>query len=173
MKLCALRTDMTVEPGTFMLLYYQPKSNLANMLDYYSSPMVDVRVLAGVIVPIPYFLMLRDLFRITVGRIGLDLRARIAVTACIFAPLLLLLLGYDVLRWISFVALNCSLLVMALIGGDCAGVIRAGVSDYVLSGRFAILALLSLALGPLHVVDGNGIATGVHAVARGLGLVRW
>jgi hypothetical protein len=41
------------------------------------------------------------------------------------------------------------------------------------AARFVLLALLSFSLGALHVVDSNSLGSGVHAMARGLGLIQW
>jgi succinate dehydrogenase hydrophobic anchor subunit len=130
-----------------------------------------VLLVAGLLVPIPYFVLLRDLFKIATERADLTARVRVAVTACLLAPLALMLVGFDTLRWVSFVCLNCSLVIFMLVRVDSSGAVEMAVSDYMRSARFAVLALLSLALGPLHVVEGNGIMTGIRAAAHGLGLL--
>jgi hypothetical protein len=90
----------------------------------------------------------------------------------VLAPLALILVGFDALRWVSFACLNCSLLVFECSRAE-APEAREALTLYLHSPRFWILALLSFTLGPLHVVDGNGVATGIHSIAHGLGLVRW
>jgi hypothetical protein len=171
MSMAAARTDLRLEPEGFTLLYFHLSQNWAYLLKHYSGMATVVLLVAGLLLPIPYFMLLRDLFRITTTRAGLTDGVRVGVAACILAPLALMLVGFDTLRWVSFVCLNCSLIVLALVRMDSAGEVKEAISSYVGSARFAVLALLSLALGPLHVVEGNGVATGARAAAHGLGLV--
>jgi hypothetical protein len=51
--------------------------------------------------------------------------------------------------------------------------VQNALDSYVRSPRFIILALLSFAIGALHVVDSNTVGSGVHAIARGLGIIQW
>jgi hypothetical protein len=169
----AARTDVKLNFEAFEFLYFQPRQNFSYLLQHYSSVLTDARLLAGLIVPIPYFLLLRDLFRATVDAAGLPIRMKLWIAGCILAPLALLLVGFDALRWASFACLNCSILICQAITADRSGAVEKALSRYVFSVRFMTLALLSFAVAPLHVVDGNAIATGVHSIARGLRLVQW
>jgi hypothetical protein len=173
MQQAAARTDTGVNADAFELLYFQPGENLYYLLRHYFSITTDVRLLAGLIVPIPYFLMLRDLYRRAVGASAMTAGTRPVVCACIFAPVVLALVGFDVLRWVSFVCLNCSLLIFEYVRSDASGAVAEAVTRYMRSTRFVLFALFSFALGALHVVDSNTLGSGVHAMARGLGLVQW
>jgi hypothetical protein len=173
MSLAEPRTDVKLDREAFQLLYFHSWLNLLYLAQHYSSVFTDARLVAALIVPIPYFLMLYDLFVVTTRARGMSARQSWAVGVWVLAPLLLTLVGFDVLRWISFACLNCSLLILESIRLDSSGEVREALQRQVHSARFWVLALLSFALAPLHVVDGNGIATGIHSIAHGLGLVRW
>jgi hypothetical protein len=173
MQWAAVRTDTQVNADAFELLYFQPRENLYYLLRHYSSVTTDIRLLAGLIVPIPYFVMLRDLYTKAADASAMTKGTRLAVCVCIFAPVVLALVGFDVLRWVSFVCLNCSILICEYARRDGSGAAAEVVSRYVRSSRFVLLALLSFSLGALHVVDSNSLGSGVHAMARGLGLVQW
>jgi hypothetical protein len=171
MSMAAARTDVRLEPEGFRLLYFHFAQNGAYLLKHYASMATVVLLVAGLLLPIPYFMLLRDLFRITTARAGLTDEVRVGLAACLLAPLALMLVGFDALRWVSFVCLNCSLVIFMLVRVDSSGAVEMAISGYMRSARFAVLALLSLALGPLHVVEGNGIMTGARAAAHGLGLL--
>jgi hypothetical protein len=173
MRMAAARTDMQINAEAFELLYFQPRENLYYLVRHYSSIATDVRLLAGLIVPIPYFVMLRDLYTRAAGASAMTAGTRLVVCICVFAPVVLALVGFDVLRWVSFVCLNCSILICECVRSDGSGAVVEAVSRYVRSPRFVLLALLSFSLGALHVVDSNSLGSGVHAMARGLGLVQW
>lgn len=173
MSLVEPRTDMKLDLEAFQLLYFHGWLNFLYLVHHYSSVFTDVRLVAALIVPIPYFLMLYELFVTTTRARGMSARQSWVVGAWVLAPLLLTLVGFDVLRWVSFACLNCSLLILESIRLDRSGDVREALHRQVHSVRFWVLALLSFALAPLHVVDGNGIATGIHSIAHGLGLVKW
>lgn len=170
--LAAGRTDVAPEREAFRLLYFNLGDNYAYLAQHYASVLTDARLVAALIVPIPYFVMLHDLFGLATRATGATPTRVWLTRIMVLAPLTLILVGFDALRWVSFACLNCSLLVF-----ECARAerpeARAALTLYLNSPRFWILALLSFALGPLHVVDGNGVATGIHSIAHGLGLVRW
>jgi hypothetical protein len=169
----ASRTDTHINAEAFELLYFQPRENLAYLLQHYSSVSTVVRLLAGLIAPVPYFVMLRDLYKAASGARQLSSRVQVGVYACLFAPLILAVVGFDVLRWVSIVCLNCSMLICAQLRLDSSGAVEDALTRYVGCARFMLLALLSFALGALHVVDSNSIGSGLHSVARGLGLIQW
>jgi hypothetical protein len=173
MSHAAVRTDVVLDLEAFQLLYFHLRENFIYLAQHYSSMMTVARLVAGLIVPIPYFLLLADLFRLMTQAVGISRRRILVLGVCLLAPLLLALVGFDVLRWVSFACLNLSLLIFACIRSDDSGRVRDALTRYVHSARFWGLALFSYTLGPLHVVDGNGIATGIHALAHGLALVRW
>jgi hypothetical protein len=173
MQWATARTDMQVNAEAFELLYFQPRENLYYLVRHYSSIATDVRLLAGLIVPIPYFVMLRDLYTRAAGASTMSAGTRLAVCVCIFAPVVLALAGFDALRWVSFTCLNCSILICEYVRSDASGAAAEAVTRYVRSSRFVLLALLSFSLGALHVVDSNSLGSGVHAMARGLGLIQW
>jgi hypothetical protein len=168
----AARTDLAPEPETFRLLYFNLRENYAYLAEHYSNALTDARLAAALIVPIPYFVMLHDLFRLATRATGATPTRVWMARILVLAPLILILVGFDALRWVSFACLNCSLLVFECVRAQTPGA-RAALTGYLHSPRFWILALLSFTLGPLHVVDGNAIATGIHSIAHGLGLVRW
>jgi hypothetical protein len=169
----AARTNSPVNREAFELLYFHLQENLSYLLAHYSSAMTDARLLAALIVPIPYFVLLYDLFGLTTRAVTVDAGTRRMVGVCTLAPLLLILVGFDALRWVSCACLVCSLVVFECIRIDRSGEVLEVVTRYVRSARFIVLALFSFTLGPFHVVDGNAVATGIHSIARGLGLVRW
>ena len=169
----ASRTDVAVDHDAFELLYFHLQENYAYLAQHYSSVMTDARLFAALLVPIPYFVMLYDLCKRTIPSMGLSSHGKWLVGVSVLAPLFLTLVGFDVLRWVSFACLNLSLLVFECVRTDARGEVRYALTRYVHSPRFWLLALVSFTLGSLHVVDGNGVATGIHAVAHGLGLVRW
>ena len=168
----ATRTDQAPDPEAFRLLYFNLRDNYAYLVQHYSSVLTDARLIAALIVPIPYFVMLQDLFRLAARATGATPARVWLAGVMVLAPLALILVGFDALRWVSFACLNCSLLVFECARAEGAEA-REALTLYLYSPRFWILALLSFALGPLHVVDGNGVATGIHSIAHGLGLVRW
>jgi hypothetical protein len=153
-------------------LYFNLRDNYIYLAQHYSSVLTDARLFAALIVPIPYFVMLRDLLRLATPAKGLTPTRMWMARLLVLAPLALILVGFDALRWVSFACLNCSLLAFECIGEEGPEA-REALSLYLHSPRFWLLALLSFSLGPMHVVDGNGIATGIHSIAQGLGLVRW
>jgi hypothetical protein len=169
----AARTEMRLDPDVIQLLYFSMPDNLLYLARHYASVMTDLRLLAGLIVPIPYFLLLSDLFRIAATALQLSGALRLWALACILAPLTLTLVGFDTLRWISFACLNCSIFVHECMREDGFGTLQQSLDRYVSSARFALLALFSFSVGVLHVVDGNALATGIHELARGLEFVRW
>jgi hypothetical protein len=173
MSQAAARTDVKADVEAFRLLYFHPGENFSYLVEHYSNALTDARLLAGLLVPAPYFLLLRDLFQTATAAAAMSDRTRMMIWACIFAPLLLVLGGFDALRWVSFACLNCSVLIFEYLRGERAEAVEAALRGYVLSARFVILALLAYSLGALHVVDGNAIATGIHSLARGLQLVHW
>jgi len=173
MSQASARTDVKADIEAFRLLYFHPGENFSYLVEHYSNALTDARLLAGLLVPVPYFLLLRDLFQTATAVAVVSNRTRLMIWACIFAPLVLVLGGFDVLRWVSFACLNCSVLIFEYLRGARAGAVEEALRGYVFSARFVILALLTYSLGALHVVDGNAIATGIHALARGLQLVQW
>jgi hypothetical protein len=173
MQWAAARTGMRLNAEAFELLYFDTRANLHYLVGHYSDLATDIRLLAGLIAPIPYFVMLRDLYLRAADASALSSGTRLAVCACIFAPVVLALVGFDVLRWVSFACLNCSILICEYVRRDSSGAVLDAVTRYVRSTRFILLALLSYALGALHVVDSNSLGSGVHAMARGLGLIHW
>jgi len=172
-RMAAARTDMQINSEAFELIYFQPRENLYYLLSHYSSITTDVRLLAGLIAPIPYFFMLRDLYSRAARASATTAGTRLAVRACLFAPVVLALVGFDVLRWVSFVCLNCSILICEYVRSDDSGAAAEAVTRYVKSPRFVLLALFSFALGAVHVVDSNTLGSGLHAILRGLGLIQW
>jgi hypothetical protein len=164
------RTHMGLDVEAFRLLYFNTGENLSYLRHHYSSVATIIRIFLGVAAAIPYFVLLRDLFRKAVWAQGLSAGRYRAVCAFILVPpSLLLLAGFDVLRWVSFASLNCSILVL-----ECnSSAARQALDQYVKSPRFMILALMSFALGALHVVDSNTVGSGVHSIARGLGIIQW
>jgi hypothetical protein len=173
MTQASARTDFKADVEAFGLLYFHPGENFSYLVEHYSNVLTDARLLAGLLVPIPYFLLLLDLFQAATAAAAVSYRTKLMICACIFAPLLLMLGGFDALRWVSFACLNCSLLIFEYLRGERAEAVEEALRGYVLSARFVILALLTYSLGALHVVDGNAIATGIHSLARGLQLVQW
>jgi hypothetical protein len=173
MQWATARTNMQINADAFELLYFQARGNLYYLLRHYSSGTTDVRLLTGLIVPTPYFFMLRDLYIRAADASATTTGTRLAVCVCIFAPVVLALVGFDVLRWVSFVCLNCSILICGYVRSDASGAAAEAVTRYVRSSRFVLLALFSFALGALHVVDSNSLGSGFHDMARGLGLIRW
>lgn len=167
------RTDMRINTEAFELLYFRLGANLSYLLRHYSSITTDIRLLAGLIVLIPYYILLRDLYCRAADATAIPADARIAGRICILAPIVLALAGFDVLRWLSFVGLNCSILICAYVRRDTSGAVVGALSRYVRSTRFMLLALLSYSIGAIHVVDSNSLGSGVHAMARGLGLIQW
>jgi hypothetical protein len=168
----ASRTDLAPDPEAFRLLYFHLWDNYVYLALHYSSVLTDARLFAALIVPIPYFVMLHDLFGLATRATATSLTRLWMARILVLAPLILILVGFDALRWVSFACLNCSLLVFECTSAEGPEA-REALTLYIHSPRFWILALLSFTLGPLHVVDGNGVATGIHSIAHGLGLVRW
>jgi len=168
----AARTDHAPDPEAFRLLYFSLRDNFVYLAHHYSSVFTDARLVAALIVPIPYFVMLNDLFRLAVRATDATPTRAWLAGLMVLAPLALILVGFDALRWVSFACLNCSLLVFEGLRSEDPEA-REALTLYLHSPRFRILALLSFTLGPLHVVDGNSVATGIHSIAHGLGLVQW
>ena len=168
----AARTDQAPDPEAFRLLYFNLRDNYVYLTQHYSSVLTDARLVAALIVPIPYFVMLHDLFGLAIRATGAPSNRVWLARFMVLAPLALILVGFDALRWVSFACLNCSLLVFRFARTEHPEA-REALTLYLHSPRFWILALLSFTLGPFHVVDGNGVATGIHSIAHGLGLVRW
>jgi hypothetical protein len=167
------RAGFPLNSEAFELLYFNLKENYSYLLRHYSSLFTDARLVAAFIVPIPYFVLLYDLFRLATGTIRAGALTKRVLSLCTIAPLLLIFVGFDALRWVSLACLTCSLLVFECVRLDESGAVRDVLAGYVRSARFGVLILFSFALAPFHVVDGNAIATGIHYIAHGVGLVTW
>jgi hypothetical protein len=169
----ATKATFGVNRDAFELLYFNLRENYAYLGNHYASLMTDARFVMALIIPIPYFVMLYDLFKLATRRIAADATTTRVVTLCTLAPLVLVFVGFDELRWVSLSCLICSVMVFECARADASGEVRESLTSYVRSPRFAFLALISFAVAPFHVVDGNGVATGIHALAHGVGLVQW
>jgi hypothetical protein len=168
----AARTDMRVNLEAFQLLYFSPRENLDYLVHHYTNVVTDLRLATAFLVPLPYFAWLADLYRVASASRPPDPNGRRVLAALVIAPMALMLLGFDALRWVSFACLNCSIFILESLRVDSAGAVSQAVERYVRSPRCALLALWSFAIGSLHVVDSNGFGSGVHSLGRGLGLIQ-
>lgn len=107
------RTDMPLEGTVFLVL----SSTLSQQL-HFVAKLYTPRLIAGILITcvlsLPYFALLGWLLNRGLRRLRLELRLRRIVLIILFAPLLLLPLGHDAMRWIAGIAVNATLVVLAI-----------------------------------------------------------
>lgn len=108
------RTNMPLEGTVFLVL-----SNTLQQQFRFVAALYTRRLIAGVLlsclVSLPYFAALVWLIERALGARGYAGKSRWALLALLAAPLLLLPLGHDVMRWVSAVCINISLFLLYLL----------------------------------------------------------
>lgn len=166
-----LRTDIHLSREAFELLDFSPTENLHYLLQHYGNAVTDLRLLTAFVIPLPYFVWLYDLYRVAATVRPFDSKERRILAVSVLAPMALMLVGFDALRWVSFACVNCSIFVHECLRADTSGELGQALERHVRSPRFMLLTLWAFAIGSLHVVDSNGFGSGVHALGRGLGFI--
>ncbi len=145
------RTDMPLEGTVFLVL-----SNTLHQQLQFVAALYDKRLIAGVLlsclVSLPYFAALIWMLRGTLVTRGYRGKSRWALLLLLCAPLLLLPLGHDVMRWVAAVCVNISLFLLYLYGSDTAADRRA-LTGWTATPLYGALLAYALALGPFGIAS--------------------
>lgn len=107
------RTNMPLEGTVFLVLSNTFRQQLHFVAALYTRQLI-AGVLLSCLVSLPYFAMLVWLMQKVLAVRGYANKSRWGLLLLLWAPLLLLPLGHDVMRWVSAVCINVSLLLLYL-----------------------------------------------------------
>jgi hypothetical protein len=107
------RTNMPLEGTVFLVLSNTLQQQLHFVAALYTKQLI-AGVLLSCLVSLPYFAMLVWLLQSALAVLGYAKKARWSLLLLLCAPLLLLPLGHDVMRWVSAICVNLSLFLLYL-----------------------------------------------------------
>lgn len=158
------RTDMPLEGTVFLVL-----SNTLQQQLRFVAALYDKRLIAGVLlsclVSLPYFAVLVWLLRGTLAARGYATRSRCALLLLLCAPLLLLPLGHDVMRWVAAVCVNISLFLLYLYRTG-APAERSKLTGWTATPLYGALLAYALVLGPFGIAS-NRLVTNIGNLLSG------
>jgi hypothetical protein len=158
------RTDMPLEGTVFLVL-----SNTLQQQLRFVAALYDKRLIAGVLlsclVSLPYFAVLVWLLRGTLAARGYATRSRWTLLLLLCAPLLLLPLGHDVMRWVAAVCVNISLFLLYLYrtGGPAE---QSALTGWTANPLYGALLAYALVLGPFGIAS-NRLVTNIGNLLSG------
>ncbi len=158
------RTDMPLEGTVFLVL-----SNTLHQQLRFVAALYDKRLIAGVLlsclVSLPYFAALIWMLRGTLATRGYTRKSRWTLLLLLCAPLLLLPLGHDVMRWVAAVCVNISLFLLYLYGTGEPNERRA-LTAWTATPVYGALLAYALALGPFGIAS-NRLVTNIGNLLSG------
>lgn len=158
------RTDMPLEGRVFLVL-----SNTLHQQLQFVAALYDKRLIAGVLlsclVSLPYFAVLVWLLRGALATRDYTIRSRWALLLLLCAPLLLLPLGHDVMRWVAAVCVNISLFLLYL-DQTGAPAERNMLTKWTATPLYGALLAYALALGPFGIAS-NRLVTNIGNLLSG------
>lgn len=163
------RTNMPLEGTVFLVLF----STLRQQLHFVAA-LYTKRLLAGVLlsclVSLPYFATLVWLMQCALALRGYLEKMRWALLLLLCAPLLLLPLGHDALRWISAICVNVSLFLLYLyiVGSEPAErrALTAALTTWTTTPLYGALLGYVLALGAFGIAS-NRLLTNIGNLLSG------
>jgi hypothetical protein len=158
------RTDMPLEGTVFLVL-----SNTLHQQLRFVAALYDKRLIAGVLlsclISLPYFAVLVWLLRGALARRGYTSKSRWAMLLLLCAPLLLLPLGHDVMRWVAAACGNISLFLLYLYRSGTAAE-RLALTGWTATPLYGALLAYALALGPFGIAS-NRLVTNIGNLLSG------
>lgn len=158
------RTDMPLEGTVFLVL-----SNTLQQQLRFVAALYDKRLIAGVLlsclVSLPYFAVLLWLLRRALGARDYTIKSRWTLLLLLCAPLLLLPLGHDVMRWVAAVCVNVSLFLLYLYRTGTRAE-RSTLTGWTATPLYGALFAYALALGPFGIAS-NRLITNIGNLLSG------
>jgi hypothetical protein len=158
------RTDMPLEGTVFLVL-----SNTLQKQLRFVTALYDKRLIAGVLlsclVSLPYFAVLVWLLRRALAARDYTIKSRWTLLLLLCAPLLLLPLGHDVMRWVAAVCVNISLFLLYLYQTG-APAERSTLTKWTATPLYGALLAYALALGPFGIAS-NRLVTNIGKLLSG------
>ncbi len=152
------RTDMPLEGTVFLVLSSTLTQQLHFVRALYTTRLLSAIVLTCLL-SLPYFAMLGWLLERSLRDRDYAPRLRWAVMALLCAPLLLLPLGHDAMRWIAGIAVNATLVVLALESTGAARQSRTYSDENVTRWSWTGSPLYPAMLGYVIALGAYGIAS--------------
>jgi hypothetical protein len=158
------RTDMPLEGTVFLVL-----SNTLHQQLRFVAALYDKKLIAGVLlsclISLPYFAVLVWLLRGALARRGYTSKSRWAMLLLLCAPLLLLPLGHDVMRWVAAACVNISLFLLYLYRSGTPAE-RLALTGWTATPLYGALLAYALALGPFGIAS-NRLVTNIGNLLSG------
>jgi hypothetical protein len=146
------RTNMPLEGTVFLVL-----SNTLPQQLHFVAALYTKRLIAGVLlsclVSLPYFAALLWLMQNALVVRGYAVKIRWALLALLCAPLLLMPVGHDAMRWISAICVNISLFLLYLYGTASDPAERRALTWWTATPLYAAMLGYVLALGAFGIAS--------------------
>jgi hypothetical protein len=144
-------------------------SNTLHQQLRFVAALYDKRLIAGALLSclasLPYFAALAWLLQGAVARRGYTSKSRWALLLLLCAPLLLLPVGHDVMRWIAAICINASLFLLYLYNTGEPAEQRA-LTAWTATPLYGALLGYALVLGPFGVAS-NRLVTNIGNLLSG------
>ena len=148
------RTNMPLEGTVFFVLSNTLQQQLHFVAALYTKQLI-AGVLLSCLVSLPYFATLIWLIQSALAVRGYSNKSRWGLLLLLCAPLLLLPLGHDAMRWVSAICINISVLLLYLYSTASEPAERRGT----LTGPWTATPLYPAMLGYVLVLGAYGIAS--------------
>ena len=162
------RTDMPIESTVFMALHNTLAEQVRFVIPRYTHLFLR-GLLLTFILSIPYGIILWKLIRSSVRSRGYSVPMQRFVLLLFFAPLLLLPLGHDAMRWTAALCIDMSLYVLFIYQEDLAGPrnleARSSLSLWNSNPAIGATLVYLVALGP-WALAGSHLMTNINNIFR-------
>ena len=146
------RTNMPLEGTVFLVLSNTLPQQLHFVAALYTKQLI-AGVLLSCLVSLPYFAMLVWLTQGALAIRGYTDRSRWSLLLLLCAPLLLLPLGHDVMRWVSAVCINVSLFLLYLYSTASGSDERRPLTDWTTTPLYPAMLGYTLVLGAYGIAS--------------------
>jgi hypothetical protein len=146
------RTDMPLEGTVFLVLSNTLQRQLQFVAVLYTKQLI-AGVLLSCLVSLLYFAMLVWLMQGALAVRGYTDRSRWSLLLLLCAPLLLLPLGHDVMRWVSAVCINVSLFLLYLYSTASESDERRPLTDWTATPLYPAMLGYTLVLGAYGIAS--------------------
>ena len=162
------RTDMPIEGTVFMALHNSLREQVTFVSHRYTHLLLR-GILLTLVLSIPYGVLLWRLLREAVRTRGYPRPLERMVLLLFFAPLLLLPLGHDAMRWTAALCIDMSLYVLFMYLADCASdrrlEARSSLTRWSASPAVSATLVYLVALGPWGLA-GNHLLNNLNSILR-------
>jgi hypothetical protein len=146
------RTDMPLEGTVFLVLSNTLQQQLCFVTVLYTKQLI-AGVLLSCLVSLPYFGILVWLLQSALAVRGYAKKTRWGLLLLLCAPLLLLPLGHDVMRWISAICINVSLFLLYLYSTGPDPAERRACTTWTATPLYPAMLGYTLALGAYGIAS--------------------